>query len=138
MKMTITIDGEKIIAAYTGRTARIYREQFHKDLLEELGEAYGRLIVKYAEASEHGIEVSDEAFMLLTIDAVTPAVLEQIVWACVYPGMGSEYTLFEEWLDGIDDYNKLMTCGAALFHTLQKGPIVKPWSIATSDSSKKK
>ena len=39
MRFDLFIDDTNIRACYTGKTARIYREQFGKDILEDLSES---------------------------------------------------------------------------------------------------
>ena len=38
MRFNIMIDGKQVPARYTGKTARLYREQFRKDIFETLAD----------------------------------------------------------------------------------------------------
>ncbi len=132
MKFQIKVDDRTIKCAMTGKTARIYREQFQRDLLFDISEGFGRVIESYAEFSNSmPEEATDDAFLGIVIRAVSPVVLERMLWASI-ASADENVLAFNDWLDQIDDYENAMAAAATAFLTM-RGSIKPIESIEVND-----
>lgn len=141
MKFAITIDGKKHEAGYTGYTARIFREQFGKDLFKEIQSAEANMIYAHSQAKEKGLDVKNTALFLgLIVETVTPELLEKLCWCALATGErlkgNLSFPLFNEWLDQIDNYNDMLMTGASVF--LIVSGIVTTVEMNTAEDDKKK
>lgn len=117
MKFTLTIDGNKYTATYTGYTARLWREQFRTDLLLTLTEANAK-IISACGAADMSL-MSDDMFTGLCVESITPELLEKIAWvllATTAHDNGEDFPLYEHWLDSVENYNEMLYVAITGFH----------------------
>jgi hypothetical protein len=141
VRVELVIDDKTMTAAYIGRTARIYREAFHSDLLLDISEASSKFFAALGEIGqmENGPDITNPAVLGgVVAQSTTPEFLEKIVWACLFaenPGM-KQYT---SWLDSIEDYPTLMMSGTLLFqHMIGNTTTVEPEDDGSTNTNSKK
>lgn len=136
MRFNVSIDDNDYRCAYIGKTARLFREQFRKDLQLTVGEKMGDYVKLLTETKD---EVTDDPIALLGIlvKAISPEFAEKILWACLY-AENPETGLYEEWLDGVENYPDVLAAGALAFQVVAGAFTTVESSEATSEDSKKK
>lgn len=120
MKFTVVVDNKRLNCSMTGKTARIYREQFKRDLLLDLTQGWAKVVLQYIELKEAVTDqraLNDGAMLQTIIQAITPEVLEQMLWAALYCG-GSVRIGYTEWLDTVENYEETIMTGATAFLTM--------------------
>lgn len=137
MKFDITLNNKSQSGAYTGKTARIYREQFNEDLIISLSKASERFYLEYFNRKQESKELSEMEFFALIVESVTPQFLERVLWVTLYSA-GSITDLYTKWLDSIDDYPEALSAAAVAFqYMLGNIPIEKPKKKTTAKRTKK-
>lgn len=120
MKFGLTLDGKKYKAQYTGKTCRLYREQFVRDFLVDVQEGQEKFLIKTLERlgeqvkkeSDDSTEITEDNLNGLVlyqvyIDTLGTELLEHVMWACLYsadPKIG----LYETWIDSIENYPEML------------------------------
>lgn len=141
MRFNLVVNDKDVTAQYTGKTARIYREQFKHDLIEDIGKSSRMYFQKYAEAMKEGIlDLENEAvYTTLCVTAVGAEQLEKYMWACIYAQNDIDTPLYEKWLDSVEDYQLMLLYAVICFQTMiGNNPIVEAEEkVETSENEKK-
>lgn len=142
MRFNLVINEKELTACYTGKTARVYREQFKSDILSDISEASSKYFQKYAEAVKEGIlDLENElVFTTLCVQAIGSEQLEKFTWACIYAQDQEHTPLYERWLDSVEDYQLMLVWAVICFQTMiGNNPIVEAEEkVETSDDEKKR
>lgn len=139
MRFDLFIDDKNIRACYTGKTARIYREQFGKDILEDLSESSMRFYELYGQISKENIlDLTDKnIFASLCVKAVGAEQLEKLAWASVF-SEGSTDLLFDIWRDSIENYQLFLLSAVLCFqYMIGNLSIVEPLDHMESEEKKR-
>lgn len=119
MKKTIKIEEKEIVFESTGRTLRLYRSLFLKDLLKEFMK-----LNKYEEKerAEH-------------FDTET---IENFAFICAYTADSSIGTDVDAWLEQFDDPFSLLSHGEEIFGLLSQSMVPKSVPKSKKKRSHKK
>lgn len=142
MKFNLIIDNEKSVCKFTGKTARIYREQFGsskepRDLMIDMNEGASKLRVLIADVLKDQSNVnqlSDGEFIGAIITAITPERLEQMLWSCLYVGSDEDFPLYNDWLDSIEDVAQMDVAAATCYLTMHGD--INPSVLSVADEAK--
>lgn len=140
MKFNLFINNQDVTACYTGKTARIYREQFGRDILADLSDGAYDFYQMYGQLLKEGVlDLTNEmVYASVCVKAVGAEFLERIAWACVYAGK-STTLLFDQWIDSIDNYQLFLMAAVVCFQTmLGNVSIVAPADSEESSEDEKK
>ena len=140
MRFDLFIDDANVRACYTGKTARIYREQFGKDILEDLSESSIRFYELYGQiAKEDLLDLTDKhIFASLCVKAVGAEQLEKLTWASIFPE-GSTVLLFAQWRDSIENYQIFLLSAVLCFqYMIGNLSIVQPTDNEEAEEEKKR
>ncbi len=109
MKFELEFPDGKMTGGYTGKTARIYREQFGRDIMVDIAEASAKVFGGYMTAAKLGtIDLENEVQVTgFSIQTLGGEFLERILWAALY-SCNDGFPLFDSWLDSIEDYPEML------------------------------
>lgn len=119
MRFEITLDGKTYPAAYIGKTARLYREQFGKDLMMDVADATAKFLKEYTFIAKEGVfDVSDnDVFLNICVKAAGPETLERMLWVSICSA-NDGVPSFQRWLDEIEDYRTAIAQAAIVFQMM--------------------
>lgn len=140
MRFNIMIDGKQVPARYTGKTARLYREQFRKDIFETLADISAAFLPAVADVQNiQGMDIENPAVLAgVSLKAIGSKNLEELSWASVAAENPST-PLPEEWLDGIEDYQTFLYNATMVYHHMVGNvPLVEAEDKTEEDEDKKK
>lgn len=154
MRFEVTLNDKKYKAQYTGKTCRIYREQFYGDFLLDIQTGQEKFLRsalerfrsgedKETENKELNEEVSVpeiDALILykLYIEVLGTELLEHILWACM-ASADSRIGLYEQWIDSIDNYPEMLMEAVNCFQiVIGNRSIVDAEAQSTEENTSKK
>lgn len=108
---TITIDGTDYQASYKGITARMYREQFHSDLIVDLDNAQTKINESIKKMVENGDEFNPENTPMLVVKCVGEKTLTQLLWASIQGEMTLNkkgFIDYQSFIDNTENYQELI------------------------------
>lgn len=118
---TITIDGKEYEASYKGITARVYREQFHSDLIVDLMEAQQKMLEAIQEEAKKGTEFTDEKFIMLTVKTIGEELLTQFLFASIQGELklkGKRGLNYRSFVDNVEDYDTFIGACVGVYQIL--------------------
>lgn len=151
MRFKIEIDGKTRNACYIGRTFRLYREQFGKDLLLDVGETQTNFLKNALElinekkliASKDTETETDDTLDVTPIDIYQcyleqgATFFEQFIWACLASAERS-FPLYEDFLDSIENYPSFLFSAIDAFQIVTgNSSIVEPATPSSEEDGKK-
>lgn len=121
MRFGVTLNDKKYKAQYTGKTCRIYREQFYGDFLLDIQNGQEKFLKTALERfAGNGYEENEEApkemaapeidgliLYKLYIDVLGTELLEHILWACM-ASADSRIGFYKDWIDSIENYPEML------------------------------
>ena len=154
MRFEVTINDKKYKAQYTGKTCRIYREQFYGDFLLDIQtgqEKFLQSVLEKFRSGEHKEsdnkepdedvsvpEIDGLILYKLYIEALGTELLEHILWACM-ASADSKIGLYEQWIDSIDNYPEMLTEAVNCFQiVIGNRSIVNAEGQSTEENASKK
>lgn len=140
MRFNVIIDDKTVPARYTGKTARLYREQFHKDIFETLAEIAGDFIPAMGDVQKiQGLDIETPGVLAaVSMKAIGPKNLEELTWAAI-AAENLSTPLFEDWLDTIEDYQTFLYNATMVYHYMAGNvPLVKSEDKTEEYEGKKK
>ena len=125
MESRIKIDNKEYKTLLTGRTFRIYREKFNKDLLSEIEEANYRYnsTMKAIVNGETELDIDSDDIAttsgILGYKNIGDELLTTLVWACIKAHKSNKKVKdYEAWVDDIEDYFGFISEALLLFFAI--------------------
>lgn len=140
MKFELPFENGPVKAGYTGKTARLYREQFGKDIMIDLSDAASKAMGMYLTGQKMGTLDFDNAAQMTeaTVKAIGGKTLEQFVWAAI-ASCNDDTAPYDRWIDEIEDYPTLLTVGYICYgYMIGVVPTVEPETDEEPDETKTK
>lgn len=141
METKIKIDGKEYGVLYKGKTAKIYREYFNRDMLVDTQKAQ----MKFSEAIKNkvGTDEEDEPAYYVLLEANGSEFFERVLWACIKAYdvvQGKETEDFSDFIDNVVDYDTFVTVGIVVFEKIvfANSPTIDSESEDAEEKSKKK
>lgn len=119
METKIKIDEKEYGVLYKGKTAKIYREYFNRDMLVDTQKAQ----MKFSEAIKKkvGTDEEDEPAYYVLLEANGSEFFERVLWACIKAYdvvQGKETEDFSDFIDNVVDYDTFVTVGIVVFEKI--------------------
>ncbi len=143
METTLVIDNKEYKAVYSGKTARLYRENFNSDLMIDIQEAQLRYQDALRYHVQEGIELNEAEMSVIVIKNIGEDLLCKMTWASIQAGGNKGMKAYTTFIDKVEDYNGFIEQAMDWFGFVVNGgqPIVQPdediKEEAEEESSKK-
>lgn len=105
MKNSIKIDGVSYDLVNTGKTARLYREQFNEDLVVSLESAKYRYETALQEYAKLNQQITPNGIGIIVLENIGEELLCRIAWSCIKASnKNKKVKEYNKFIDDIDDY----------------------------------
>lgn len=140
MKFELDFPEGKMTAGYTGRTARIYREQFGRDIMIDLADISAKVFAGFMNGAKMGtLDLNDSVQVAgYSIQTIGGENLERLLWAALY-SCNEDFPLFDSWLDSVEDYPEMLQWAYVAYgHMIGVTGIVEPEDKEETETEGKK
>lgn len=140
MRFNVTIDDKQIPARYTGKTARLYREQFHKDIFETLSKISAAFFPEVARVQKDNLlDINNPAVLAsVSMKVIGAQNLEELTWAAI-AAENPNIPLPADWVDTVEDYQGFLLAATMVYHHMVGNvPLVESEDTTEEDEDKKK
>lgn len=140
MVKTFEVDGIQYKGSYKGITARIYREQFHSDLLIDINDLEVKVNQAIREKIENQEAITETSLVMLIVENAGEEKLTRLLWAAIQGEQllsGRSGIDYQSFIDNVEDYPELIGQSVAVYNMMTIS--AKPTTIPEKeDNSKKK